>query len=271
VPKLSLGVIVGRADADTFTQIRELGATTCQLSHWGGADTGREAAEDTRKAADAAGVTITSVWCGWSGPAVWDFVDGPSTIGLVPAQYRATRLSELKRGAEFAAWLGVENLITHVGFLPLNPKDPDYVGTVEAIKEVADHCGERGLYFCFETGQEPPVVLLRCIQDVGRPNLGINLDPANLLMYGNGNPVDALDLLGPYIRDVHAKDGDYPTDGRRLGPERVLGEGRVNFPVLVPKLKSCGYAGSLTIEREISGPQQTADIRRAIEVLRPLL
>ena len=268
---LSLGVIVGRGDRESFDRVKEFGATTCQLSIWGAADLAEKQAERIRKDAVAAGVAISSVWCGWSGPAVWDFVDGPSTIGLVPPQHREVRTAELKRGAQITAWLGVENMITHVGFLPPDPRNPDYIGTVEALKQVADACGERGIHFCFETGQETPVVLLRCMQDIGRPNLGVNLDPANLLMYGNGNPVDALDILGPHIRDVHAKDGDYPTDGRSLGPEKVLGEGRVNFPALIAKLKSSGYAGSLTIEREISGPQQAADIRKAIELLRGLV
>ena len=267
---LSIGVITGHTDAESFARIRELGLTSCQIVI-GGDGVDEEKAAQVKQAAASAGLTISSVWCGWSGPAVWNFVDGPSTIGLVPAQYRAQRLQELKRGAEFTAWLGVSNAITHVGFLPVDPKHPDYLGAVEALKELADHCGERGLYFCFETGQETPVVLRRCMQDIGRGNLGVNLDPANLLMYGNGNPLDALDLLGPYIHDVHAKDGDYPNNGRELGPEKVLGQGRVNFPALVAKLKSFGYAGPLTIEREISGPQQTEDIKRAIAVLRPLL
>jgi len=267
---LSLGVIAEYSDTESFARIRELGMTTCQVSSWGG-DVGEEKAAEVRRAADSAGITISSVWCGWSGPAVWDFVDGPATIGLVPAQYRAQRLQELKRGADFTAWLGVPNAITHAGFLPIDPKHPDYIGTVEALKELADHCGERGLWFCFETGQETPVVLRRCMQDIGRDNLGVNLDPANLLMYGNANPIDALDLLGPFVRDVHAKDGDYPTNGHELGPEKALGQGRVNFPALVARLKSFGYAGSLTIEREISGPQQIEDIKRAVELLKPLL
>ena len=267
---LSIGVIVGHGDRKSFDQVRELGATTCQLSVWGGAEMSEKDAQRIRGDADAAGIAITSVWCGLSGPAVWDFVDGPSTIGLVPEQYRATRTAELVRGAQLTAWLGVANMVTHVGFLPPDPKHTDYIGTVEALKRVADACGAHGIHFLFETGQETPVVLIRCMQDIGRPNLGVNLDPANLLMYGNANPVDALDLLGPHIRDVHAKDGDYPTDGRNLGPERVLGEGRVNFPALIAKLKSFGYSGSLAIEREISGPQQQVDIKKAIDLLKQL-
>ena len=126
------------------------------------------------------------------------------------------------------------------------------------------------MQFWFETGQETPITLLRTIEDVGTGNMGINLDPANLLMYGKANPVDALDVFGKYVTGVHAKDGEYPTNGRDLGVEMPLGEGRVNFQVLIPKLKALGYTGALTIEREISGPQQNEDIRRAMELLDPL-
>ncbi len=140
-----------------------------------------------------------------------------------------------------------------------------------AIRDVASYCQSNGQGFWFETGQETPVVLLRTISDVGLPNLGINFDPANLLMYGKANPVDALDIIGRYVRGVHAKDGEYPTDGRNLGVEKPLGEGRVNFPLLLAKLKALGYDGALTIEREISGPQQVADIKRAKLLLEEIL
>ena len=269
---LSLGVIMGfTTDPEPYARVREVGATTCQLNTSRPFEITEELAHAARATAEAAGVTITSLWCGWSGPSKWNFTEGPSTIGLVPAAYRETRTKELVRGAQVTAWLGLSNMATHVGFLPVDPKDPDYLGTVASLQQIADACGEVGVHFLFETGQETPVVLRRCMHDIGRPNLGVNLDPANLLMYGNANPVEALDLLGPYIRDVHAKDGEYPTNGQELGHERVLGEGMVNFPVLIPKLKSFGYAGSLTIEREVSGPEQAEGIKRAIELLRPLL
>jgi sugar phosphate isomerase/epimerase len=107
------------------------------------------------------------------------------------------------------------------------------------------------------------------MMDIGTGNLRVNLDPANLLMYGKANPVDALDIIGKYVMGVHAKDGEYPTAPGLLGVEKALGQGRVNFPVLVPKLKSLGYAGTLTIEREISGEQQAKDIKMAMELLDP--
>ena len=134
-------------------------------------------------------------------------------------------------------------------------------------RTVAERCAQNEQYFLFETGQETPVTLLRTMHDVGLDNLGINLDPANLILYGKANPVDALGVIGKYVRDVHAKDGCYPTDGRMLGKETPLGEGMVNFPALIKGLQTLGYDGAITIEREISGEQQIADIIKAKALL----
>ena len=131
----------------------------------------------------------------------------------------------------------------------------------------ASYCKKNGQYFLFETGQETPVTLLRTIEDVGTGNLGINIDPANLLMYGKANPTDALDVFGKYVRGVHGKDGEYPTNGRHLGAEKPMGEGRVNFPVFIAKLKEIGYDGAITIEREIEGEEQIRDIINAKALL----
>jgi sugar phosphate isomerase/epimerase len=158
-----------------------------------------------------------------------------------------------------------------VGFIPENPGDPVYGDLLAALRELAEHCGALGLEFWFETGQETPITLLRTIEDLGLPNLGINFDPANLLMYGKANPLDALDVFGRYVRGVHAKDGEYPTNGRELGVEKPLGQGRVNFPALIGKLRDLGYGGALTIEREISGEQQIADIKAGKAYLESLL
>ena len=102
-------------------------------------------------------------------------------------------------------------------------------------------------------------------------NLGINLDPANLILYGKANPVDSLDVFGEYVVDIHAKDGCYPTDGKNLGREVPIGEGSVNFPVFIQKLKKIGYDGTLIIEREITGEQQSKDILSAKKYLEALI
>ena len=272
MPELPLGVIVGLREEpeESVRKVHDLGLPTCQISCWRVELLNEEVAGRLGEAAERYGVKITTIWTGYPGPAVWNLVDGPSTIGLVPRRWRKERLEALKRGSDFAHMLGVGSITTHVGFIPENPKDEDYLTLIPLLREIAEYCGERGQYFCFETGQETPVTLLRTMEDVGTGNLGVNLDPANLLMYGKANPVDALDIIGKFVRGVHAKDGEYPTDGRSLGKEKPLGEGRVNFPVLIPKLKSLGYSGPITIEREVSGEQQVRDIIRAKEILEPL-
>jgi len=270
--RLKLGLIVklDRDPSKELAKVHELGLLTCQVSCWNPGLLTDDVAGSLKKAARDNSVEVTTMWTGLPGLYVWDFVDGPSTIGLVPPETRVMRLEILKKGSDFASAVGVESVTTHVGFIPENPKDPLYPGVVDAVKEIARHCKALGQEFWFETGQETPTTLLRTIEDSEADNLGVNLDPANLILYGKGNPVDSLDVIGKHVRGVHAKDGLYPTNGRQLGKETALGKGKVNFPVFVPKLKKLGFRGALTIEREISGPQQIRDIKRAIKILRPL-
>ncbi|HMN26900.1 MAG TPA: sugar phosphate isomerase/epimerase family protein [Caldilineaceae bacterium] len=270
---IQLGVLTRLEEGpeEALQKVSDLGFPTCQLSTWRGNQLEEGVAARVRAAASQHQVAISTLWAGLPGRHVWDFLEGPTTLGLVPPETRAERLAVLKRSADFAKRLGVGSITTHVGFIPENPSDPAYPPVVAALREIAVYCAERGLQFWFETGQETPITLLRTIQDIGTDNLGINLDPANLLMYGKANPVDALDVFGRYVRGVHAKDGEYPTNGRQLGVEKPLGEGRVNFPALLAKLKALGFSGALTIEREISGPQQIADIKRGKQLLEDLL
>lgn len=269
---MRLGVMTGLNDDIRleFQKVSEFGLDACQVACWNPELYTDEMASKVIDASKEFKAEVTIFWTGYPGPVVWDFINGPSTIGVVPPEYRRTRVNALKAGADFAAKCGITATATHAGFIPENPLDPLYKGALDALKEVADYCGELGITFCFETGQETPITLLRMIKDIATENLGVNLDPANLLMYGKANPVDALDILGPYVVGVHAKDGEYPTDPRELGVEKPLGEGRVNFPAFVQKLKSYGYTGTYTIEREISGPQQITDIKRAIDLLKSL-
>lgn len=205
-------------------------------------------------------VTISAFWCGWEGPSTWNFYEGHTTLGLLPREWRETRIKNLCAGSDFAKMLGVENVVTHMGFIPENPHDPEFIPFCAAVRQVAEHCKKNGQYLLFETGQETPVVMLRCFEEVGTDNLGVNLDTANLILYGKANPVDALDVFGKYVRNLHAKDGTYPTNGKELGKETRIGAGKVDFKALFVKLHELGYDSYVTIEREISGDQQTADI-----------
>jgi len=270
--KLKIGVMtrLGSDIREEISKVHDLGLRSCQIAAWTQEHYTDDNVAAIKQACADFEVEVTTIWTGYPGPAIWNFVDGPATIGIVPPEYREMRVAALIQGAEFAAKLGVASTTTHAGFIPESPKDPLYEGTIDALRKVAARCKELGLSFCFETGQETPVTLLRAMTDIGTGNLGVNLDPANLLMYGKANPVDALDILGQYVKGVHAKDGEYPTTPGELGVEKPLGEGRVNIPAFIEKLKLFGYKGALTIEREITGPQQITDIKRAIDILTPL-
>lgn len=266
---MEIGVINYLANGGKcFEHVSQFGLHVCQLASWDGALATRAIADAVVAESKRTGVRICAVWGGVPGPAEWNFVRGPVTLGLVPPEYRVERVAVLKRWADFAAWIGAPAVITHCGFIPENMTDPNYAPVVEAIREVAQHCKDRGVQFWFETGQETPVVLLRMIEQVGTGNLGLNLDPANLILYGKGNPIDALDVFGKYVRNVHVKDGFYPTDGQNLGHEVPVGKGRVRFPQFLKRLKEINFDGELIIEREISGEQQTRDIQKTVNDLK---
>lgn len=262
-----IGALLGygqETDIDqAFAKFQQLGLNCCQLSVW---DTGmhtQEKALAARAAADKYGIEITALWAGWSGPGAWNFTEGPQTLGIVPPEYREMRVKELISASDFAEWLGVTDIITHAGFLPENPGDPNYPPVVEALRTIALAYQKKGQWLLFETGQETPVTMLRTIEEIGTGNLGINFDTANLILYGKANSVDALEVFGKYVRNTHFKDGLYPTCGKELGPEVALGDGRANVPGIMKKLKELNYQGPYIIEREISGDQQIADISKA--------
>lgn len=215
------------------------------------------------------GFDITAVIGGWFsvGPGEWNFTAGPQTLGIVPVEFRAARIELLIRYAEFAKKIGCTDIATHLGFIPENPSTDAYISFIHSLKYMLSKYKELGINLLCETGQETPVTLLRTIQDTGYDNIFLNYDPANLLMYGKANPVDGLDIVGQYVKGVHGKDGDYPTNGRELGREMAMGEGRVNFPAFVKKLHEKSYDGAITIEREIEGNDQIRDVMKAKQML----
>ena len=269
--ELGLKASLNKELENELEKVNNLGFNNCQLECWSEELFNDENAEKIKNISGKYKVNISALWSGWPGPASWNFYEGPLTLGLVPEVYQFRRMQTLKNASDFAQKIEVDKIVTHAGFIPENPNNPRFKQVIEAIKDVAQHCKNNNQHFLFETGQETPVTLLRVIEDVGLDNLGINLDPANLLMYGKANPVDSLDVFGTYVKGVHAKDGDYPLSGDKLGPEKPIGKGRVEFPVLISKLQELDYEGTLTIEREISGKKQIEDIKAGKKYLEKLL
>lgn len=267
---MRLGLIVqaGHDPDGALKKVHDLGLPTAQV---GVEDLSDEMLSRVTAALRKYGIEATALNTHGPGPAVWDFYQGPETIGLVPRKYRQARIAHMKRASDFARKAGIPAIHGHMGFIPENPNDPNYKETVDAVREVVEHIKSNGQIVLYETGQESPITLLRSITDVGLDNQFVNLDTANLILYGKGNPVDALDVIGKLVRGMHAKDGLFPTDPRRLGEEVPIGQGKVDFPLLFKRLKELNYRGPVTIERESSGPQQVEDIKKSIGFLQKLM
>ena len=267
---LRLGLIIGIGkDPDAaMAKVRDLGLPTSQVSVH---EIEMDLVGRLRQALEKHQIEATSLVVGGPGKEVWDFYEGPLTIGLVPRETRAARIAHIKKASDFAKQCGIQAVQTHCGFIPENPNDPVYKETIAALREVVGYCRDNGQNFRYETGQETPITLVRAIEDVGLDNQGVNFDLANLILYGKANPVDAIELLGSYVQGIHAKDGMWPANPRELGKEVVIGKGKVDFPRIIERLKQLNYRGAVTIEREISGPQQVADVHDAKTYLENLI
>ena len=269
--KIGIPISAGGNVEAAFARVKELGFACCQLNgnpHFMTDEVIDKIIETRAKY----GIETESFWCSLRGPQVWDFYEGQLTLGIVPAAFRNERMQDLADASRVCKRLGITDIITHCGYIPENPLSEAYSDVVAVLRYICGIYKKAGQYFCFETGQETPITLLRVIEDVGTGNLGINLDPANLLMYGKANPSDAIDVFGKYVRCMHAKDGEYPTGGRSLGAEKPIGKGRADFPSMIAKLKALGFGGALIIEREIpEGPEQSRDILAAKDYLEQLI
>jgi sugar phosphate isomerase/epimerase len=286
---MKLGLVVKLEEIGieaSFQKVHDLGLPTCHISTYTPdrfADP--ESIDKIRSSAAKFHIEISAVWAGWSGRCVWDNYEGPNTVGLVPPATRKDRCSMVKKGADLAKQLGVDIVITHAGFIPENPQERLYIELLPDLREIAEYCNQYGQWFCFETGQETPTTLLRTIEDVNMDNLGVNFDPANLILYGKASPHYALDILGSYIKCVHIKDGRYPTGTRKLGEETPIGEGDADIPKMIEKLLALGFEGPLTIEREFTlgslelspaelqrkSQEQMEEVRKEIDYLNNIL
>ena len=266
--RLGLIIAIGNDPDSAMAKVRDLGLPSAQIY----IEEFHEGLNDRLKQAlNKYHIEATSVVVGGPGKEVWDFYGGPLTVGVVPRETRAARAAHIKKASDFARQCGIAAVQTHCGFIPENPNDAVYKETVESLRDLAEYCKRNGQNLRYETGQETPITLVRTIQDVGADNQGVNFDLANLILYGKANPVDAVELLAPYIQGIHAKDGLWPTDPKKLGEEVPIGKGKVDFPRIISRLKEIDYRGAVTIEREISGPQQMEDVRAAKTYLETLI
>lgn len=207
--------------------------------------------------------TVTAVFAAYDGESYADVPTVQQTVGFIPAATREAREKRTYEVIDMTAAIGVPIFACHIGFVPEDHSDPVYAPVRDMVRRICDYCATKNIMFALETGQEPAESLLHFLEDVARPNLKINFDPANLILYGTSEPIAALKLVGKHVVSCHAKDGNWPKAPGTLGTEMPLGEGSVGMANFVNTLKEIGYKGALTIEREVSLDQDMDDRHQA--------
>lgn len=259
------------ADRDRLAEIASLGVRCGQLGIAGGVDLGDRFVEDWKRALAEEKFTLVTVFAAYNGESYADIPTVERTVGFIPRHTRDERVRRTLAVSDFAAAIGVSSIACHVGFVPEDPSNEDYIAVREVVRRICDHAAGNKQTFALETGQEPAPVLLRFFKDVDRPNLAINFDPANMILYGSGDPIEALGVLGAHVVSVHAKDGDWPPKDKpgALGKERALGKGAVGIERFVRKLQDVGFKGPLNVEREAENQdERIRDMREGIALLK---
>jgi sugar phosphate isomerase/epimerase len=250
---------------------KELGIPTIQLHAPSRQLRTPQAADEFVARLDDLGIELTCVFGGFEEESYADIPTVCATVGLVPPQWRAGRLQEMKQISDFARLLGCDCIALHLGFIPIGSSDTGLVDdVVDATRQLCDYAARNEQSLHLETGQETAEHLLEFLGLVDRSNLAVNFDPANMILYGTGDPIEALRLVGPHVRSVHCKDAlwsDQP--GVTWGREVPLGQGQVDMRLYLQTLHELGYSGPLTIEREIpQDPQrQKEEIGQAASLL----
>ncbi|HVX65903.1 MAG TPA: sugar phosphate isomerase/epimerase family protein [Bryobacteraceae bacterium] len=274
---LEIGVMfwAGRDPLETVREVKALGVRCGQLAIPGDLKLDAATTAAWKRAIADEDFHVVTVFAAYNGE---DYADIPTvgrTVGLVPPATRAAREQRTYAVSDLAAALGVPAIALHIGCVPEDPADPTYIEVRDTVRRVADYAAKWNQVFALETGQEPAPVLLKFIQDVDRPNLRINFDPANMILYGTGDPIEALEVLGPLVVSAHAKDGKWPAKDKpgAMGVEQPFGKGDVGPARFVAKLKQIGYAGTLNVEREgvADEHQRLEDVRNAVILLEGLV
>lgn len=272
---LAIGVCSWSLQVTSVPELRrfldQLGVNTIQIACGDPHHASWREGDDMPAAARAAGFDMTAAMLGFPGE---DYTT-PQTIketgGFGNPATRAERLERLAWGLQRCGDLGLNLLTLHGGFLP-EPGDADRSPFLDTLGRAAAMAAEKNITLGLETGQETADLLRRTLDDLKCPNVKVNFDPANMLLYDMGDPIRAVEILGPDICSVHCKDANRPTTPGAWGEEVPLGEGQVGMRQFVDALKRVGYTGPLVIEREVGDQQgRLRDVEHGIRVLREIL
>lgn len=191
------------------------------------------------------------------------------TGGLTPDATWEQNLKNAKASALMASKLGIRYITFHAGFIPHDPAAPEYAVMLDRIRQVAAAFGGHGVAVGLETGQETAADLAAVMKALGSPNAGVNFDPANMILYAKGDPIEALRMLGQWVRNVHIKDARRTKSPGTWGSEEVAGTGEVDWPAFFKTLREINFTGEWVIERE-AGTQRVEDIKTARQLIEKL-
>ncbi|MFO0947921.1 MAG: sugar phosphate isomerase/epimerase family protein [Planctomycetota bacterium] len=254
--------------AELESLLRELGIDVVQIACGDPHHASWDEGDDMPAKATAASFRMTGAMLGFPGE---DYTT-PQTIektgGFSDPKDRPERIERFRWGVARTVELGLSDIMCHAGFIP-QVGSPDRKSFLDTITQVAGIAADRGVTLALETGQEPADLLRATLDELRLPNLKVNFDPANMLLYDMGDPIRAVDILGPDIRSVHLKDAKRPTLKGNWGEEVPLGQGQANIPMFVKKLRAIGFQGALVIEREVGNQKERLrDVAHAIRYLR---
>lgn len=256
-------------DVDLVTKVKALGLGHVQLALAGLSELAPGESASAVARLRASGLSFTAGMVSFAGEDYSSIQAIKLTGGYVPDEKWEARRELTLRAAQIASDLEIGILSTHVGFIPRG-NDPQYAPILDRIGSLGDAIGKLGVDLAMETGQESASELLQFLNNLSRKNVGINFDPANMLLYGSGDPIDAIRTLGRRIRHVHVKDAIASTKpGLEWGSEVAFGDGQVPHAQFIEALQGIGYDGPLVIERE-AGEDRMGDVGYAIETLQEI-
>lgn len=275
LPPLALGVCSWSLQVQSIPELKRLldglGVSVTQIACGDPHHASWIEGDSMPEAARASGLTMTGAMLGFPGEDYTTPATIKATGGFGNPDDRPERLDRLRWALDRTVALGLSDLMLHAGFLP-EPGDPDRHAFLDTLARAGQLAAEKGVTLAFETGQESAELLRRTLDDLKAPNLKVNFDPANMLLYDMGDPIQAVEVLGPDIRSVHVKDARRPKVKGQWGEEVPLGQGEVDIPRFLGALRRAGYTGPLVVEREVGDQAaRVRDLAAGLAVLRESL
>jgi sugar phosphate isomerase/epimerase len=221
---------------------------------------------DSQAVLKQAGITIVSGMFGCVGEDYSTLDTIRQTGGIAPDDTWEQNLENIRATVGIATALGLKLVTFHAGFVPHNPADPGFAKMVGRLAAVAETFAAADMEVGLETGQETAAGLAALLEALNHPKVVVNFDPANMLLYAKGDPLEAVRVLARWIRQVHVKDANQTAVPGTWGEEVTVGTGQVDWQAFFTTLADVGFTGDIVIERE-AGDQRIADIRTAREVV----